>query len=43
MLMLWEQIALILMGVIFLEILYAVLNYSIYKANNLKGEMDEEE
>jgi len=43
MLMLWEQIALILMGVVSLEILYRVLNYSIYKANNLKGEIDEEE
>jgi hypothetical protein len=31
------------MGVVSLEILYRVLNYSIYKVNNLKGEMDEEE
>jgi hypothetical protein len=43
MLMLWEQIALILMGVVSLEILYRVLNYTIFKVNNLKGEMDEEE
>ena len=40
---LWEQIALILMGVVFLEMLYAVINYTVYKANNIKGEMDEEE
>jgi hypothetical protein len=31
------------MGVVFLEMLYAVINYTVYKANNIKGEMDEEE
>tara|TARA_R110002051_G_scaffold192280_1_gene260832 strand:- start:224 stop:346 length:123 start_codon:yes stop_codon:yes gene_type:complete len=39
----WEGIALIAIGIIILEVAYRVLDYMLFKVNNLKGEMDEEE